>query len=471
MARFFHYKSGEQLAAEAAALGLPIELCERFDPLAQPTQVAGRRVGNRLAIQPMEGCDGTLDGTPDELTYRRYHRFGAGGAKLIWGEATAVVPEAKANPRQLCLYAANQPAFARIVDTCRAAHRETMGNDADLLIGLQLTHSGRYSFQRPIIAVHCPVLDPRTLDKTTGKTAVELPLIDDDSLKRLADAYVAAARLAYQSGFDFVDIKQCHRYLLGELLAAKTRSGPFGGSLQNRARLVLDIVGRLRAEVPGLIVATRFNVYDGIPYTKGPDNVGVPCAFTPPLRTAFGTDERDPLRDDLAEPLALVGMLRAAGVALVNVSMGCPYYNPHVIRPAEYPPIDGYLPPENPLVGVGRHFRIAAAIQQAYLDLPIVGSGYSYLQEYLYAAGAANVAASRVTFVGIGRGALAYPDAPRDVLTTGAVNRKTVCRTFSYCTNLMRSKRHPLGQFPTGCPPFDKEVYQPIWKEAEEGKH
>jgi 2,4-dienoyl-CoA reductase-like NADH-dependent reductase (Old Yellow Enzyme family) len=345
-----------------------------------------------------------------------------------------------------------------------------MGDDSDLLIGLQLTHSGRFSFQRPIIAMHCPVLDPRTRDKAMGKTAAELPLIDDDCLRRLADAYVAAARLAYQSGFDFVDIKQCHRYLLGELLAAKTRPGPFGGSLENRARLVLDVVRRLRAEVPELIIATRFNAYDGVPYEAGPGKVGVPCSFIPPFRTAFGTNESDPLCEDLTEPLALVGMLRAAGVQLFNVSMGCPYYNPHVIRPAEYPPIDGYLPPENPLIGVGRHFRVTAAIQQAHADLPIVGSGYSYLQEYLYATGAANVAAGRVTFVGIGRGALAYPDAPRDVLATGIVNRKTVCRTFSYCTNLMRSKHHPLGQYPTGCPPFDKEVYQPIWKDAEEHK-
>src|SRR5262245_15353521 len=212
----------------------------------------------------MEGCDGTLDGRPDELTFRRYRRFGAGGAKLIWGEATAVVEEGRANARQLLLNDQTAPDLERMLRDCRAAHREAFGSDDDLVVGLQLTHSGRYSYRRPLIAFHDPILDPRTaLDKQTGRTVDDsYPLLSDDDLRRLPDHYVAAARLAQRIGFQFVDIKQCHRYLLSELLAARTRPGPYGGSLENRTRLAREVITRVRAEVPGLVVATRVNVFD-----------------------------------------------------------------------------------------------------------------------------------------------------------------------------------------------------------------
>ena len=469
MAKFFKYKNAEQLQADAERLGVSIPISDEFSPLAQSAIVADRRVGNRIVIQPMEGCDGKLDGTPDELTYRRYRRFGAGGAKLIWGEATAVTLESQANPRQLQINRKNVGDFARMLDQCRAAHRESVGNDADLLVGLQLTHSGRFAFRRPILAVHCPVLDPSTIvDRASGRTAEEpYPLIADEELAELSDAFVTAAGLAYRAGFDFVDVKQCHRYLLSELLAAKTRPGRFGGSLENRTAFARGVIARIRAEFPDKIVATRLNCYDGIAYREGPNKTGEPRDFTPPYRTGFGTAEDDPSVEDLTEPLEYIGILHEAGVGLLNVTLGCPYFNPHVTRPAEYPPADGYDAPEHPLLGVGRHFRITAAVQAAYPKLAVVGTGYSYLQDYVFHAGSANVAAGNTTFVGIGRAALAYPDAPKDILEKGTLDRKSICRTFSYCTNLMRNKHHPTGQYPTGCPPFDKEVYKPIWQEAQ----
>ena len=263
-------------------------------PLAQPIEVRGRSVGNRLALQPMEGCDGTPDGAPGELTYRRYRRFGAGGAKLIWGEAAAVVRKARANPRQLVVDDATAPGLAQIVTTCRAAHRAEWGlnADSDLLIGLQLTHSGRYSHPSPIRAQHDPLLDPRTVvDKTTGAIAgADTPLISDDELDRLQDHYAAAARVAFQVGFDFVDVKQCHRYLLNELLAAKSRPGKYGGAFENRTRFIRELVGRLRDENPGGIVATRLNVFDGLPFHAVGENLpGVPDAFETPVESAWGT--------------------------------------------------------------------------------------------------------------------------------------------------------------------------------------
>jgi 2,4-dienoyl-CoA reductase-like NADH-dependent reductase (Old Yellow Enzyme family) len=468
VSRYFKYKTSEALLADARALGLDIRLSSDLSPLLQPVTVAGRLVGNRLAIQPMEGCDGEPDGTPGALTYRRYRRFGAGGAKLIWGEAAAIVPEGRANPRQLVINTENALALERLLLTTRQAHVESMGGDADLLVGLQLTHSGRYAFERPILAQHDPLLDPRTkIDKAGTRTVLEDdPLVSDLELDRLKDRYVEAAALAFRIGFDFVDIKQCHRYLLNELLGARTRPGRYGGGFEHRTRFIRDVVARVQAENPGRIIGSRLNVFDGVPYQKDADGRGVPCGASLPIHSAWGTRPDDPSEPDLAEPLRLVGLLRDAGLRLINVSMGNPYASPHLVRPFEYPPPDGYETPEHPLVGVQRHFALTAAVAAAYPEVAVVGSGYSWLQAFAFEAGSSNVDGGRTTFVGIGRGALAQPDFGVRLARGEPLDRKRLCRTFSYCTALMRSKHHDLGQFPTGCPPFDKDVYGPIWEEA-----
>jgi 2,4-dienoyl-CoA reductase-like NADH-dependent reductase (Old Yellow Enzyme family) len=461
VARFFKYKSVAELEAENARLGIDLRFSDDLAPLFRPISVGGRAVGNRWCVHPMEGCDGEPDGRPGELTFRRYRRFGAGGAKLIWGEACAVTDDGRANPRQIMLNEHTQADFARMVADCRSAHREANGTDSDLLIGLQLTHSGRYSYRRPIIATYDPLLVGRC------KVTVETPLISDDGLKRLVDAYVTAAKLVAEVGFDFVDVKQCHRYLLSELLGARNRPGPFGGSFENRTRLARDIIRAIRAAVPGILVATRLNVYDGIPFHKAANDDGAPDEFTLPMSNGWGMGA-DPFTVDLTEPLRWVAEMRSLGVVLVNVTMGNPYAQPHYNRPFETPPPDGYESPEHPLIGVNRHFAATEAVQRANPDLPVVGTGYSYLQEFLPQAAAANVRDNRVSLVGVGRAALAQPDWVRQLLDHGRLDRKRVCRTFSYCTALMRAKDHPLGQFPTGCPPFDKDAYGELWKEVQQ---
>jgi len=471
MAHQFKYKSVSELIAENARLGTDLRAADDLSPLSRPAVVGGRTVGNRWCVHPMEGCDGEPDGRPGELTFRRYNRFGDGGAKLLWGEACAVTEAARANPRQLWLAGHTRDAFAKLVADCRAAHRAANGDDSDLLLGIQLTHSGRYCYRRPVIAAHDPLLDPRTVaDRASGRAvSPDYPLVSDDDLKRLTDDYVAAAKLAAAVGFDFVDVKQCHRYLLSELLGARNRPGPYGGSFENRTRLARDVFTAVRAAAPGLILATRLNVYDGIPFHMVDDGpgTGAPDAWTAPLANGWGMSESDPFTPDLTEPLRWVAEMRRLGVALVNVTMGNPYAQPHVGRPFEYPPPDGYQTPEHPLVGVDRHFRATEAVQRANPDLPVVGTGYSYLQEFLPQVGAANVAAGRATFVGVGRAALAQPDWVRQLRAHGRVDRRRVCRTFSYCTALMRAKDHPLGQYPTGCPPFDKEAYGAVWREVQ----
>ena len=440
MAVHFKFHAAADLEAECRRLQLPIRLDGDLSVFDQPAIVGGFKVGNRWCVQPMEGCDGTASGAPGELTFRRYERYGAGGAKFIWGEAAAVVEEGRATPRQLLVAQEHAGAFAEIVQICRKAHRNACGSDDDLFLGLQLTHSGRYSYRRPLIAFHDPLLDPRTLaDRARGQAVTAAyPPVDDDYLRRLVEHYVTAAKLAYQAGFQFVDIKQCHRYLLNELLAARTRPGPYGGSFENRTRLAREIITAIRTEVPGLLIASRLNAFDGVPFQKTvPEPRGEPAPWKSPVTCAWGTDADNPLEADLTEPKAWIAEMYRLGVVCINVTIGNPYASPHLLRPFEYPPPDGYETPEHPLLGVARHFQLARDLQQAFPEMPLVGSGYSYLQEFLPQAGAANLRDGRIAFVGVGRASLSQPDFAKQVHEHGRLDRKRVCRTFSYCTALM----------------------------------
>jgi 2,4-dienoyl-CoA reductase-like NADH-dependent reductase (Old Yellow Enzyme family) len=468
--RHFTYHNLAELAGAAETLGASAVHFES-DParlraaLARRVRVGGMTVGNSMAIHPMEGCDGTLDGRPDELTWRRYERFSRGGAKLIWFEATAVRATGRANPRQLWLNESSVDEFARLREKMSAWHTESCGGTDDLLIPLQLTHSGRYSAPTRIIAYHNPLIDEKT------GTPPDYPVITDDELERLEDDYVAAAGLALRAGFDTVDIKATHGYLLSELLGATTREGRYGGPLENRTRFFRNVFGKIRARCgKRLRLVMRLGCFDSVPYVNGEDGVGRPLAFPTPYAWGWGVNRLNPLEPDLGEVRQAIGWFRDWGVELLNVSLGSPYYNPHIGRPFEKPDEGNYEQPEHPLLGVDRHFRVAAELQRAFPELPMIGTGYSWLQRWAPHAGAYNIENGAITFVGLGRAALSYPDFARDMLEKGELDDRKVCKTLTYCTFLMRQKLHPLGQFPTGCPPFDKEVYGPQVKQAREAR-
>ncbi len=465
--KYFTYKSIEDLASDAERAGARHVQLESNSQkvrsiLARPVMVGDFRVGNSIAIHPMEGCDGDLDGNPGPLTRRRYERYGRSGAKLIWFEATAVRPDGRANTRQLWIHPGTVSLLAALLERTRQLHREVYGNAGDLLEVLQLTHSGRHSVGRKTIAYHNPCVDAKT------GVPSDYPVISDEELERLEDDYVEAARQAESIGFQAIDIKATHGYLLLELLGAKTRPGRYGGPLENRLRFLRNVIGKIRAALGNrLMLCVRLGCYDGVPYYKDPvSGVGVPCRYEVPYPHGFGVDPADPLREDLTEVKQVIQCLKSWGVALLNVSSGSPYFNPHVGRPFEKPDEGNYEPPEHPVIGVDRHFRIAGELQQAFPDLPMVGTGYSWLQKYAIHAGAKNIEAGRIRFFGLGRGSLAHPDFAREALERGELDERKVCKTLTYCTFLMRQKNHPMGQFPCGCPPFDKEGYGQIMKEA-----
>lgn len=469
--RYFTYRSLPELEAAAREVGAAhvrfLHDKARVQELLQRKARAGSlTAGNSMAIHPMEGCDGTLEGKPDELTWRRYERFARGGAKLIWFEATAVRADGRANTRQVMLDRNNRDEFARLVEMMRRAHREEWGTADDLLIPVQLTHSGRYSHPARVIAYHNPLIDQKT------GTPPDYPVISDDELERLEDVYVDAAGLALEAGFTGVDIKATHGYLLSELLGAKTRGGRYGGPLENRTRFFKNVFGKIRAKYGRrLMLCMRLGCFDGVPYVTDPETgVGKPLPYPVPYLWGWGVNPMNPLEPDLTEVKQAIQWFMEWGLELLNVSLGSPYYNPHIGRPFEKPDEGNYEEPEHPLLGVDRHFRVAGELQQAFPELPMAGTGYSWLQKYFIHAGAANIEDGKIRFVGIGRGALTYPDFARDVIEKGELDESRVCKTLTYCTYLMRQKHNELGQFPAGCPPFDKSVYGPIMKQAREMK-
>jgi 2,4-dienoyl-CoA reductase-like NADH-dependent reductase (Old Yellow Enzyme family) len=438
----------------AGRIGLPVDdiLASPDDsPLGRPLEADGLRPGNRYCILPMEGWDGTAGGEPTELTTRRWRNFGRSGARLIWGgEAAAVREDGRANPRQLVITPDTWETLARLRESLVAAHRERFGQGGvdDLVVGLQITHSGRYSRPRewrraePLAAMSHPILDRRF----PGGVRV----FTDDELDRLVEDYVRAARLARQAGFAFVDVKHCHGYLLHELLGARHREGRYGGSFENRTRFLRTVADGIRTEVPGLRIAVRLSAFDTVPYRKDPDGVGMPEETPPGYDAAFGLLRDDTALDEaLDEARHLLRLLRDLDVRWVCVTAGSPYHNPHVQRPALFPPSDGYLPPEDPLAGVARQIRATARLKAEFPDLVVVGSAYSYLQEWLPHVAQHVVREGLADFVGLGRMVLSYPDLPADVLEGRPLQRRRICRTFSDCTTA------PRNALPSGCYPLD----------------
>jgi len=458
-------KNVEHFQAHAQALDLEIPCDGQIvtgdqSPLRWRLNRGPFKIGNRIAVQPMEGWDATPDGAPSEITVRRWQRFGRSGGKLIWGgEAVAVSHEGRANPNQLLAATRTEPALAHLRDVVRREHILTTGSDDGLIVGLQLTHSGRYcrpnehSRPEPRILYHHPFLDQRL------KLPPDYPLLTDQEIESIIEDFHRAALMAWQLGFDFVDIKHCHGYLGHEFLSAHTREGRYGGTFEGRTRFLREVVQGIRALCPGLHIGVRLSAIDTVPFRSDPTEsvngksaTGV-AETRPellPYRWGFGVNPLDPTDSDLSEPERFLSLLEELGIHLVNITAGSPYYNPHIQRPALYPPSDGYLPPEDPLVGVARQMKVTRELKRRFPNLLMVGSGYTYLQDFLPHVAQAAVREGWVDFVGLGRMVLTYPEFLWAASEGSEIQRKRVCRTFSDCTTA------PRNGLPSGCYPLDE---------------
>ena len=433
----FAYRHLDELKEDIIRAGVELPVSERLDILKTPISLSDKLLHNRLAIHPMEGCDGTAEGAPGELTFRRYERFAAGGAGLLWIEACAVTGEGRGNARHLFLNRNTLPAFRNLFDDMLASAKVASGEKFRPYTVLQLAHSGRYckphADATAIVAVpENPYLDPVSNPKRR--------FITDEELERLEDQYVKTACLAREIGFDAVDIKACHRYLISELLSAHTREGWYGGRFENRVRFLLNIIDKVKSKVD-IDVTLRMNAYDAIPYPYG-----------------WGTDENG--RPALGEPRRLMKILWEKGVRLVNISTGNPYYNPHIGRPADVGP---YTAPEHPIESAARMLHIIKEMKTAATGMALTGTGFSWFREY-----GANIAAGCVEqgwmdIAGFGRQSFAYPDFARDIVAEGKMMRRKCCIACTKCTELMRFG----GQ--TGCVVKDSKIYLPLWQKATNG--
>jgi NADPH2 dehydrogenase len=446
------------------SLGLEIPCDEEIvsgsaSPLLLPLERSGIKIGNRIAVNPMEGWDGTPDGHPSALTFRRWQNFGRSGAKLIWGcEAVAVSMCARANPNQLVMAPHTRESFARLRAGLIQEHCKATGSDNNLVIGVQLTHSGRYcrphahNWPEPQIAYRHPILDRKL------SLPDDYPVLTDTEIQKIVEEFVVAAHAVCELGFDFVDIKHCHGYLGHELLSAHTREGKYGGSFENRTRFLREIVGGIRATAPALQIGVRLSAFDTVPFRPDPARAsngklgpGIPEEHRHliPYRWGFGVDALQPTESDLSEPLRLLSLLEDLKIPLVNMTAGSPYYNPHLQRPALYPPSDGYLPPEDPLIAVARQLNVTRALKRRFPNLIVVGTAYSYLQDFLPYVAQSALTQGWVDVVGLGRMTLTYPEILLDAAAGRPLQHKRVCRTFSDCTTA------PRNGLPSGCYPLD----------------
>lgn len=426
----FHYGSLEDIHGEAEKVGVALPLSEQTDILFRPLD-GPVSLENRFAIQPMEGCDAAPDGSPGELTLRRYERFARSGAGLIWGEAVAIQKQARAKPRQLQLTEENLDSYRAMVQSIRETCMKENGFAPKIIF--QAAHSGRYSnpngFSEPIIAYNNPLFEKNgPIDPSR--------IITDDELERLEEDYGRAARMAQAAGFDGVDIKCCHRYLCSELLSAYDRPGKYGGSFENRTRLLRNGIEAAKASTGGdFLVTCRLNVYDGFPYPYG-----------------FGVSRDGGLTPDMTEPIRLTELLhRQLGLKMINITIGNPYVNPHVNRPYDR---GGYVPDEHPLEGLARMMHCVGAVQKANPELLVIGSAFSYLRSFSVnmAAGALEQGICQVA--GFGRQAFAYPEFIRDLKKNGCIDAKKCCVSCGECAKLLRA-----GEC-AGCVVRDSALYK-----------
>lgn len=426
----FHFRTREDLVRKAAELGLDIPFDDGFSVLFERTSVAGKILSNRIAALPMEGADAEDSGAPGELTFRRYRRYAAGGNGLIWFEATAVTDDGRSNPRQLYLNDGTLDGFKRLVEATREAAREG-GASASPLLVLQLTHAGRNA--RPVASI----ARPNPILESVSPLPENRKRLDDDDLDRMQDSFVRCAVRAHESGFDAVDVKACHGYLVNELLASFTRENSrYGGSFENRSRFLRETVQKIRDRLPGLLVFTRISASDFIPHPYG-----------------FGVGRGDVPKEDLSEPKMVIDELTLSGLSLVGVSMGIPRFAPHIVRPFDSPLKGGSIPGEHPLEGVARLIRVTGELQRRFPRLPFVSGGYSWLRQFWPYIAAAVIRKKMATLIGLGRESLAYPDSVRDLETKGRLDPRKACTTCSSCSQLLRDGGR------VGCIVRDKEVY------------
>ena len=435
----FSYKNLDEIKAKAAELGVHIPFAQDTHILKEKATFGNVTLQNRMGIAPMEGADALPDGSPSELTVRRYVREAEGQNAVIWFEAISIVPEARSSAHQLMMTKENLENYKRLTDAVKEAGIRANGFAPYLV--MQANHSGRYSNPAgkpaPLIAYRHPIYEKL-------RPADDSCIVTDDYLKGLEEKFGEASKMAKEAGFDAVDIKSCHGYLLAELCSAYQRPGLYGGSYENRTRLLKNGIAAAKAyETPDFLVTARIGIYDGYAYPYG-----------------FGVKEGEGDAPNMEEPIRLIKELHEDfGLPMVNLTMGNPYVSTHVTRPYDF---GKYVPDEHPLYGVARIINGIGQVKKAVPGMFISASGPSYLRQYadLYAAGA--IEEGLCDNVLFGRMSFANPHLAKQVIETGRMDAAKTCVACGKCGDLIRAGK------PTGCVVREPEVYLPYYREFQE---
>ena len=385
-------------------------------------------IPNRIVALPMEGVDG-INGAPSELTFRKYERASKGGYGIIWLEATAINSESMSNDNQLFINDDTLDSFIELNDLIKKSSLESAYKKEAYTI-LQLNHSGRYANKNGIenaqIATHKPILDERR------NIECDRELVSDEYLDKLKDDYLKASILARKAGFNAVDIKSCHGYLLSELFTATEREGKYGGGFENRTRFILETIDMIRGcpDCEGLEITVRLNMVDN------PNLIN---------------ENIDNLDEILVETKKLISLLMEKGVNIISLSLGNPYYIPNVGKPSDLKVNEDI---ESPLISSVRIIKMISYLQKQFPDMIFVGLGYTWFRQFGGYIAEELINNNEVTFAGFGRQVLAYPDLPNDLLETGKLDPNKVCITCGMCSTLK------ANNYPSGCVVRDRKIYQ-----------
>jgi len=442
----FKYKTLEDLKKELKRLSIPLPISSDTKSLGETIQSKHLIIPNRLSIQPMEGFDANVNGSPSDLTFRRYKRYAKGGAGLIWFEATAISEDCRSNDHQLFLTEENVKKFKELISLTRSQADKTLAslgfkNRCRLI--LQLNHSGRYSKRNnkkyPIRAYH-----NAELDRAISAEEEDGVIVSDEKLKIIEDTWIRKAEIAKEVGFDGVDIKACHGYLISELLSAHNRiNSDYGGpSLENRSKLLIDIISQLQNNFrkdSEFVISSRVGIYDGIPYPTG---FGVKSI----------ANERFPASVELEEPIELINKLYDLDVKLLNITAGNPHYKGHITRPYDIPVKGGKLPKEHPLFSAYRIIYLTSVIKSLIpQDMIFVGSGYSYFRQFAGNLAAGVIQEKMVDICGFGRMSFANPEFAKQIFQGNTIDKAKTCISCSKCSQFMREGKS------TGCAVRDPE--------------
>lgn len=437
----FHYKSLEQVIEKNRELGVELPFAKDTSILKEPLHCGEIILKNRIGVAPMEGADSLPDGSPSAYTTQRYVNEAIGGSAVIWFEAISIVEEGRSSKTQLLLNEENLESYKVLVQNVKEAGLKANGFAPYLI--MQANHSGRYSNPdnkpAPMIAYRHPELEKY-------RAADDSCIVTDDYLQQLEENFGKAAKLAKEAGFDAVDIKSCHGYLLAEITSAYERPGRYGGSYENRTRLLKNGILAAKAyEDEAFKVTCRLGIYDGYAYPYG-----------------FGVSKESGLTPDLAEPIRLTGELYDQyGLKMIGLTMGNPYATTHVTRPFD---AGKYMPDEHPFEGLARMIHGIGEVKAAVPEIKVFASAPTYLRSYadLYAAGA--VEQGMCDGMLFGRMAFADPDFANEIIKEGRINPKRVCMTCGKCGDLIRAHK------PTGCVIRNPKTFLPFYREFEELK-